>query len=214
MVVKKRAISEKDKLKRKTKILNTAGRLFFQKGGQLPTVSQIAGNAGLSKGTVYLYFNTKEEIFMELYLLKLTEWAEFCITGFKEKSTRLSPEEMSQLLTGYIIKNPDVAMMGSIAKSVLEENINNAVLIKAKISSALLLEAAGELFAENFPEITKERGAEITLWIISLITGLWQLATHPPHISEMIKKEKLAVLEPDFAESVTNAVTALIRGSI
>ena len=76
MVVKKRAISEKDKKRRKEKILNTAWRLFEKSGGQLPTVSVVAQKSGLSKGTFYLYFKTKEEIFLQLYLHKLQEWHE------------------------------------------------------------------------------------------------------------------------------------------
>ena len=214
MVIKKRAISEEDKLKRKAKILNTAWRLFKQKGGQLPTVSGIAGKAGMSKGTVYLYFKTKEEIFLELYLQKVAEWFESGIAPLKDRNGKLTPEELARVFTGYVIKNPDVLMMSSIAKSVIEENTGDEALIRANIASAGLIEASGELFAANVPGTTKEKGAEITLWIISLITGLWQFASHPPHISKIIKKQNLTILEPDFAESVTAAVAALIRGSV
>ncbi|BBO77181.1 TetR family transcriptional regulator [Desulfosarcina widdelii] len=214
MVIKKRAISEEDKLKRRTKILNTAWRLFKQKGGLLPTVSGIAGKAGMSKGTVYLYFKTKEEIFLVLYLQKVAEWFESSIAPVKERKGQLTAEEIARVFTNHVIKNPDVLMMSSIAKSVIEENIGDEALIRAKIASAGLLKASGEIFSASFPGTSKEKGAEITLWIISLITGLWQFASHPPHISKIIKKQNLTVLEPDFAESVTAAVAALIRGSI
>ncbi|MDY6904891.1 MAG: TetR family transcriptional regulator [Thermodesulfobacteriota bacterium] len=211
-MIKKRAISEADKQKRKAKILNTAWRLFRQKGGQLPTVSRIACKAGLSKGTVYLYFNTKEEIFLELYLQKVTEWFESGIRSLEPERRHLKPESMARLFTDYVVKNPDVMMMGSIAKAVLEDNIHDDALIRAKIASARLLEAAGELFAAHLPGITKEKGAEMTLWIISLMTGFWQFTVHPPHISRLIQQQNITVLEPDFEASVTAAVAALIRG--
>jgi len=44
-------------------------------GGIFPTVSDIAQKTGLAKGTVYIYFSSKEEIFLELFLQKLRSGA-------------------------------------------------------------------------------------------------------------------------------------------
>ena len=77
MVTQKRAISEKDKLKRKEKILKTAWKLYKETDGKLPAVSLIAQKTGLSKGTVYLYFKTKDEIFLQFFMYQLREWHEY-----------------------------------------------------------------------------------------------------------------------------------------
>ena len=46
----------------KTKIIQAAGRAFVEKGFRGATMEDIAGNAGLSKPTLYAYFKNKQDI--------------------------------------------------------------------------------------------------------------------------------------------------------
>lgn len=56
----------REKEKRRKKILTAAKQLFFEKGFMAATMEQIARNVELSKGTLYLYFKNKEELYMSL----------------------------------------------------------------------------------------------------------------------------------------------------
>ncbi|MBN1780725.1 TetR/AcrR family transcriptional regulator [bacterium] len=47
-------------------ILDTAARLFAHKDFHSVTVDEIAEQVGLSKGTIYLYFDTKENLFFSI----------------------------------------------------------------------------------------------------------------------------------------------------
>ena len=49
-------------------ILKAARRLFFEKGFKTVTVESIARKAELSKGSIYLYYNSKEEIYTQILL--------------------------------------------------------------------------------------------------------------------------------------------------
>jgi len=53
---------------RRNAILKAARRLFFDKGFKPVTVESIAKKAELSKGSIYLYFNSKEEIYSQILL--------------------------------------------------------------------------------------------------------------------------------------------------
>jgi len=61
-----RARDAEQKLLRKQSLLNAGWELFLAGDGQLPSVAQILARAGLAKGTFYIYFKTKEELFLEL----------------------------------------------------------------------------------------------------------------------------------------------------
>lgn len=50
----------------KEKLLNSAKKLFSERGYYETRVSDIVADAGLSQGTFYLYFKSKEDIFKEL----------------------------------------------------------------------------------------------------------------------------------------------------
>ena len=48
---------------RRQKILDSALAVFSQKGFHASNVSDVAAHAGVSQGTIYWYFNSKEELF-------------------------------------------------------------------------------------------------------------------------------------------------------
>ncbi len=59
---------ERERLTRKKTILDAARHIFFKKGLMAATVDEIAARAGVAKGTIYLYFESKEEIYFSLML--------------------------------------------------------------------------------------------------------------------------------------------------
>ena len=59
---------DKEKDGRKKLILSSARALFFKKGFHSVTVDEIAKNSELGKGSIYLYFNSKEEIYAQILL--------------------------------------------------------------------------------------------------------------------------------------------------
>jgi AcrR family transcriptional regulator len=67
----KRAITEQQKNERRQNILASARRLFEQEDFQSIAIAQIARNSGIAKGSVFLYFKTKEELFLCLTLEEL-----------------------------------------------------------------------------------------------------------------------------------------------
>ena len=64
--MKQRATTEFEKTQRREKLLDAAIEIFFQKGFHATRLEDIAKQAGLSKGILYLYFENKEAIFLAL----------------------------------------------------------------------------------------------------------------------------------------------------
>lgn len=50
------------------KICNAALRLFTEKGIKATTTKEIARSAGVAEGTIYIYFNSKNQLAYELFL--------------------------------------------------------------------------------------------------------------------------------------------------
>jgi len=59
---------EREKEQRRSAILRSARKEFFEKGFRSVTVDSIARRAELSKGAIYLYFKSKEEIYAQILL--------------------------------------------------------------------------------------------------------------------------------------------------
>ena len=63
---KKTKRRKSEQLARRTAIIKAAREVFFAKGFMNATVDEIAERCGLAKGTIYLYFRSKEELYMSV----------------------------------------------------------------------------------------------------------------------------------------------------
>ena len=58
-------------------IIDAAVRVFARNGFHNSRVSDIAREAGIASGTIYLYFKTKDEILVTLFREKMADWVAF-----------------------------------------------------------------------------------------------------------------------------------------
>lgn len=70
MAMTKKTPKNNDKYHR---ILNAAGNIFARDGFYQATISDIAGQAGVADGTIYLYFKNKDDILVQLFQYKMRE---------------------------------------------------------------------------------------------------------------------------------------------
>lgn len=79
---------EREKEQRRNDIIDAAERIFFSKGIDIATMDEIAEEAELSKGTLYLYFKSKQELLfaIDLRAMKIL-MSMFKETISQEKST-------------------------------------------------------------------------------------------------------------------------------
>src|SRR3989442_9755477 len=68
----------------KTRILAAANRVFGEKGYRQATMDDVAKKLGVSKGAIYLYFASKEELFEEICRTEPLAFKEILYTTFSE----------------------------------------------------------------------------------------------------------------------------------
>ena len=68
-----RSKREKQKEIRVQEIQSAAKKVFLKNGFKSTTMESIAREAGISKGTIYLYFKNKEEVYIALMMPVLEE---------------------------------------------------------------------------------------------------------------------------------------------
>ena len=75
VAIKRRARSAEQKAQRRQIVLQAAERYFLEVGYEAFSMAQLAKRAGLVKGTLYLYFETRDELFLTLYEQSLVRWS-------------------------------------------------------------------------------------------------------------------------------------------
>ncbi len=108
---KSRALSrkEREKISRQKDILNAAQELFLRKGYHETTLEEIARQADFGKGTIYNYFDSKEELFRSIidqFMDEIADLAQSSITvpgGIREKLA-----SYAKFIIHYSNKNSDL----------------------------------------------------------------------------------------------------------
>ena len=91
-------------------IIDAAIRVFARTGYYSSRVSDIAREAGIASGTIYLYFKTKDEILVTLFRAKMAEWA-----GMVRREIATEPDPVAKLRRlvalhfSVLESNPDLA---------------------------------------------------------------------------------------------------------
>lgn len=127
-----RRIKEKDS--RKKQILKSARALFFKKGFNKVTVDEIAKASELGKGSIYLYFDSKEEIYAQILLNDIDSFNRQ-VSALLEKQEKASELliEFSNIYIDFFLSDSELfrilmAYMLQPAKMNLPEKLNSQIL--------------------------------------------------------------------------------------
>ena len=93
---------EREKAQRRDDILRAAREVFFTRGLHAATVDDVAAEAEVSKGTVYLYFDTKETLLAHLLLQGLDALIADLETAFAVDQPLDAHTRLRRLATAYL----------------------------------------------------------------------------------------------------------------
>jgi AcrR family transcriptional regulator len=220
--MKTRALTSDDKYIKRSLILNAARELFLANDRQLPAVATIANQAGLAKGTVYLYFSTKEEIFLALLAEEFagllgTIHAFLGKNISHKKASKAHRQDLAngliQEIVTYLKTHPEFLRLDAMSYSVLEQNLSDEFLYAFKFELTRSLVDTGKLL-ETVLALEDARGASLLLRTYALMRGLWQSLDYPEHLQKLLSKPVFAPIRPEFHGELTATLTEYWRGAL
>lgn len=209
-------LSDAGRAARRRHLLDTADQLFRERG-ELPLVADIASAAGLAKGTVYLYFSTKEEIFIALLEdhFQALYGALFDLLPTLPAQGDAAAQAFAAAYCTLIRHDCTLLQLAVLVNTVLERNLPVEPTRRFKSILADGLHRAGALLAHRLPPAQTNAGAALLLQTYGLTIGLWQALDHPSGLAALIALEPgLRVLARDFHGELTQAVERLWRGAL
>lgn len=214
--MKQRAIADADKELRRQSLLENGRRLFLENPRQLPTVAAIADACGLAKGTVYLYFKSKEEIFIALLaeefaglFARITR----ALSATPPGAGREMIAAFSAAYTDYLKERPEFLRLAAMANSVLEQSVSPAIVFDFKSALARGLGQTGSI-VETLTGLPPGQGARLLMNTYALTLGLWQACDVPPELEALLAAPELKLLRPDFQQDLSPAIAQLWQGAL
>jgi AcrR family transcriptional regulator len=175
MVIRQRAIQAEDKQVRHGAILDAAERLLARSPERVASVSEVADEAGLAKGTVYLYFPGKEELLLALH--------ERNVDGFfRELIARLDGEapvtieHVLALTHAHMVEPPTFLPLAARCFGMMAQSLPPEIALEFKQRMAERLQRAGAGLERHFPALAPGEGLRLLRHSYALILGLWQMS--------------------------------------
>lgn len=206
-------MSSAERAQRRGQVLAAAHRLYRERQ-ELPTVAEIAEAAGVAKGTVYLSFRTKEEIFVALLEDGFSQLlaAVLPILRSLPASAPKAAAALARLYPRQLAAVPDLLPLSAMANAVLEKNLPLAAMLEFKRAVHESMDQAGALLEERLDFLPAGAGADLLMRTWALTLGLWQSLDCPEPIREHLERDpKHPLVAHLLGHDFTAELTAMIR---
>jgi len=203
----RRALVPEAKSERRAAIVSAAHALLHRHPSADFSVEALARRAGLAKGTVYLYFRTREEV-----LLALHEQQSHELFDVVERTLAAPGADARSVLVagmGYLRAHPEFYPLAGNCRGMLDTNVSVQAALEFKTRVAQRLASMGQRIEVLYPGLAAGEGAALLMNSYALIIGLWQQADVPIVLREAMKRPELAVLRIDFEKQLTAALLDL-----
>lgn len=203
-----RARTAEAKQARRDEILAAAGALLAAERYDELTMSSVARAAGVAKGTPYLYWASKEELFLaalqDEYVRFLADLAD---------AVRACPSEVPAVagrIAALIVARPRLAALIGLLHAVLEQNATVEAVVSFK--RALLHGGVGVAAAlvERFPWLGPEAAMRLLLRVHGAMVAYRQMSDPSPTLAAALEQPDLALFRIDVERDLRELVHDLL----
>lgn len=221
-----RARRPEQKQERRDAILAAARRLALRDGVRQVSLADIADEVGIHKSALLRYFETREQIFLELTAAAWEDWVQAVradlapgpgpaavppgAAGPPGATSRVA----AVLARSFAIRPLLCDLIPHTALN-LERNASVAAVHRYKLTSLGAIADAAALVHRALPGLTGTECGEFVAAMASLAGSLWQVANPPPPLAELYAAEpELARACVDLEPRLRRTAEVLLAGFI
>lgn len=209
MVIRQRAVLAEDKQERHHAILDAAERLLERSPDRVANVAEVADEAGLAKGTVYLYFPSKEELLLAVHERHTDEFFRALVERLS-LADRVTLGDMMLLTQRHFLDRPTFLALATRCFGIMATEVPQETAAAFQQRMAGRMNEAGAGLERHFPELAAGDGVVLLRRSFALIVGLWQMSW-----SHARGETAACGLAPeDFHRELAHALAALWEGTI
>jgi len=175
MVIRQRAIQAGEKEERHHAIVDAAELLLLRSPDRVASVAEVADEAGLAKGTVYLYFPGKEELLLAVHERYLDRFFG-ALNALLERSRPTTFDDLVAVTAEHIVRPPLFLPLAARCFALMAQSIPPPAAAAFRERMATRLERAGGGLERHFVRLRPGEGVAKLRHSFALIIGLWQMS--------------------------------------
>jgi len=209
---KRRARSPEAKSARRAQILDAAATLLEKVELDAVVMDEVARKAGVAKGTLYLYFRTKEELFLGLLERAFEAWFDELDAQLGVGQGWIQASALADLVTTTLTPRLLFRRLLALLGAVLEHNLQDDRALRFKWRIAGRLAMTGALLERRTVYLRPGDGARLLLHLQALAAGIQTLAEPAPPVRRILQAPGLDVMRMEFEREFRATARALLTG--
>ena len=157
---------------RKEEIIAACATLYEEKGFKETTIKDIGKAITLTRTGIYIYFETKEEIFLALLGREYDAW----VSEMREimaRKTAMTRNDVAEVLAGTLTNHPRLLRLLSMNLYEMEANSRLERLVEFKKSFGASLETVDLLLRQYIPDMNEEQRGKFVYAFFPFIYGIY-----------------------------------------
>jgi AcrR family transcriptional regulator len=203
-----RARSPEHKLERREAILAAARQLALRDGVRAVSLGDIAAAVGIHKSALLRYFETREQLFLELAAREWREWSAALVdslAGVSGSAAVIDGAAVADAVAESFGERPLLCDLIPHTALNLERNSSVAAVREYKLVSLGSVGAIAEAVRRALPTLSEDDSREFVSTVTSLAGATWQIANPPPALAELYRTD------PELARACYELVPRLRR---
>ena len=208
---KRRATRDLERDARRAQMLEAAEELLRDWTYNDITMDRIADRCRLAKGTLYLYFRTKDALFFALFEEQLFAWySELEELAARDTGT-VDPTVAARVIASTLAARPTLVRLHGLVCSSGGRDIDPDAVVGFRRRQEHAMRRLATALSKRIRGITDSRAVRFVVRLEAVVGGLSWAAFPPPPLAHAYREEELTLFLPDFENELSDIVTALLR---
>lgn len=200
-----------DKSERRSAILRAAVGLLKDAPQGAFSVEELARRAGLAKGTVYLYFGTREEVLLAVHAERQQMLFDALETALA--APRADIRLITRTVARFVRTHPEFLPLAANCRGMLETNVGPDAAFAYKQAIGIRLAQLGARFEILFPALGRGQGVALLMASYALMIGLWQISSTPECLVAAMERPEMRMFKLDLEKQLSAALVNLWEGA-
>lgn len=203
-----RAKSDENKQIRINQILSITDKLFENNTYHNISLTTISDNMRMSRGNLYKYFNSKEEIFLEIYSRKQKIFINSIVNKLNKMEIEdITTKSFAQDFSEVLENNFDYLKYHRILTSIIETNVSIENLAEFKLENHKTLSPLLEIIKIKAEVDSIKEAFHLYLTIISHACYLYDRVNYQDVYAKAMRLANLEIADIDFKSRLNKFIT-------
>ncbi|MBT3361939.1 MAG: TetR/AcrR family transcriptional regulator [Rhodospirillales bacterium] len=196
---------------RRQEILEAAATLFRELTYEDVSLNAIAREAGFTKSNIYRYFASREEIFLALFLVDFSEWANEFIEILNTLPAGTPAADLAEVWVEILMKHERMLDLTPLLGVALERNVSESTLFHFKFSSHQMMSHIVEGLLMPLPMMNADQGRALLMRVHGLVAGLWPFSKPNEIMEAVLQRPELDSSHFSFEDTLLGTIEILVR---